>query len=164
MLALALAYASRWDAALDELRSTCSDHPDSTVAAIYRVGMLAFRGPMRLSSIKPGSWLNNVTHLRSRWQFCRTCSRIAGVPPQAKELIDACLDCSATSAFRAALHAAACLALGDTARAVHLIAGAVDAHCAVVPMLLRDPANTALREHPQVAPLFEVVFGGAQMA
>lgn len=73
-------------------------------------------------------------------------------------LNDACMDCSASSACSAALHASACAALGDTARAAQLIVAAVEARCAVVPMLLRDPGNSALREHPQVRPLFEVVF------
>jgi DNA-binding winged helix-turn-helix (wHTH) protein len=158
MLARALAHAGRCDAALDELQATCRDHPDSAIAAIFRVGLQAFVKPDE--ALVDQAWqlveqrdappyaLSVLSYVLAR------CGR-AG---QALALIDACLDCGASTACSAALHAAACVATGDIARAAHLIVGAVDAHCAVVPMLLRDPANSALRDHPQVGPLFERVF------
>ena len=58
------------------------------------------------------------------------------------------------------MHAPACVALGDSERAVQLIVSAFDDHCAVVPMLLRDPGNAALRGHPRIKPLFAAVFDG----
>lgn len=160
MLARALAHAGQCDAALDELELTCRDHPDSGVAAIFRVGLLAFVRPdgalvdhaWRLADQRdaPPYALSVLSYVLAN----------CGHAAQAAALIDACLDCSASSACSAALHAAACLALGDSARAAQLIVRAVDARCAVVPMLLRDPANSALRNHPEVGPLFELVFGG----
>jgi len=57
-------------------------------------------------------------------------------------------------------YVAACLALGDADRAAHLIGAAFDARCALLPMVLREPANAALGSHPAVAPVFATVLGG----
>ena len=44
--------------------------------------------------------------------------------------------------------------------AAHLIGAAFDARCALLPMVLREPANAALGSHPAVAPVFATVLGG----
>jgi DNA-binding winged helix-turn-helix (wHTH) protein/Flp pilus assembly protein TadD len=159
--ARALVHAGRPEAALHELQATCRDHPDAVVAAIFRVGLLAYLHPQ-------GSLVDEARQLAEQRDTPPYALSVlsyvlarCGQDAQALALIDACLACSASSACSAALHAAACLALGDAERAARLLVEAVEAHCAVVPMVLRDPALAALRGHPRVEPLFDVVFGTA---
>ncbi|GAB2600395.1 hypothetical protein GCM10027034_36920 [Ramlibacter solisilvae] len=159
MLARAHYHAGRLDEALDEMNATCRDHPDSAVAALFRAGLLAQANPQpaladlawRLAEQPdaPPYALGVLTYVLAR------CGRGA----EAAVLIEACLACSSSTPCSAALHAAACIALGDDNRAARLIAEAVEARCGLVPMLLREPANAAVRDHPLVAPLFARVFG-----
>ena len=161
MHARALSHAGRWDDALHELRATEQDHPDNAIAAIFRIGLLAYSQPepmladqaWRLAEQRdaPPYALSILSYVLAR----------CGRADDARALIDACFACGTATPCSNAMHSAACVALGDTERAARLIVRAVDARCALVPMLLRDPGNSALRHHPLVLPLFTQVFGAA---
>lgn len=160
----ALAHAGQPEAAIRELQATFSDHPDNAIAAIFRIGLLAISKPE--PALAEQAW--QLAEQRDAPPYALSILSYVlarcGRPDEARVLIDACFACSASSACTAAMHAVACVALGEHERAARLIVSAFDAHCAVVPMLLRDPANAALRTHPQVMPLYGAVFGmGAQI-
>ena len=159
MLARALTHAGQWDAALDELQATHRVHPDSAVAAIFRIGLLAVAQPG--PALADQAWL--LAEQRDAPPYAMSVLSYVlarcGRTEEAVALIDACLACSASSPGGAAMHAAACVALGDDERAAQLIVHAFNTRCAVLPMLLRDPANAVLREHPRVKPLYASVFG-----
>lgn len=161
MLARALHHAGRLQEALAEMQATCRDHPDSTIAAVFRVGLLAQLNPQpalaeqawRLAeqADAPPYALSVLSYVLAR----------CGHGAEAAALMEASLACSASTPCSAALHASALIALGDKDGAARLIADAVNARCALVPMLLREPTNAAVHDHPLVAPLFERVFARA---
>jgi DNA-binding winged helix-turn-helix (wHTH) protein/Flp pilus assembly protein TadD len=161
MLARALAHAGRTDEALDELQATLRDHPDSVIAAILRAGLLAYARPG--AAVAETAW--QLAEQRDAPPYALSVLSYVlarcGREDEARALVDACLACSAATDCSNALHAAACLALGELDRAALLVERAVRSRCAVMPMVLRDPALHALRTHPRVAPLFDVVFGAA---
>jgi transcriptional regulator HilA, main transcriptional regulator of SPI1 len=159
MLARALAHAGQPEAAIRELQATFSDHPDNAIAAIFRVGLLAISKPE--PALAEQAW--QLAEQRDAPPYALSILSYVlarcGRTDEARALIDACLACSASSPGSAAMHAAACAALGDTERGVQLIVHAYNTHCAVLPMLLRDPGTAALRTHPQISALHLAVFG-----
>jgi DNA-binding winged helix-turn-helix (wHTH) protein len=160
MLARALTHDGQWPAAQREAEFTCREHPDSSIAQAHRVGLLAHLAPG--AAVASEAW--RLAEQRDAPPYALSVLSYAlarcGEREAARAVIDACLACSASTACSAILHVAACLALGDADRAVRLIDAAFDARCALLPMVLREPANAALHSHPAVAPVLAAVFGG----
>ncbi|HSV52397.1 MAG TPA: winged helix-turn-helix domain-containing protein [Burkholderiaceae bacterium] len=158
-LARALAHAGDVPGACAEAASTCADHPESAIAGIYHLGLLAWSQPE--PSLADAAW---------GWAERRDASPLAlsvfayalartGRAGEALETVAACLGCPTTSPCVAALHVPTLVELGDLDRALALLAAAEQARCGVLPMALRDPGNIALRSLPAYAQLMDRVFG-----
>lgn len=160
-LARALTHAGDAQAALVEATATCDDHPDSEIAASYRIGLLAFSQPQ--PAVVAMAWKMAEQRDASSLSLSIVSYALArlGMRDEALSVIDASLVCVSTTACVAVLHAAALVALGETARAIGLLARACEVRCGVLPMVLRDPANAPLRGMPQVERIMQQVFGPA---
>ncbi|MGH8807263.1 MAG: hypothetical protein ACREX0_05225, partial [Noviherbaspirillum sp.] len=77
----------------------------------------------------------------------------------ALEVIEACTRCRSGNACSNAMHAASLLVVDRVDAALALLHAAASAHCGLLPLLLHDPAYTALRQHPSYLALHRVVFG-----
>lgn len=157
-LARALASAGDFDGALAEIDAACREHPDSLIAASYRIGLRALRDPRpalvaeaeRLAERvdAPPFTLAVLSYTLARCGHC----------DEARELVAACGACSASTACSAVLHAPALAESGDADAAAAFVVAAHQEHCALLPLVLRDPGNAALLAHPAVAPVFAAVF------
>lgn len=158
-LARALAHAGDAAAALEEAEAACADHPDSAIAGIYRVGLLAWSRPTPGLAEAAWGWAERRDAPPLALAILSYTLARTGRTAEAMEVVDACLACHDTSPCVAALHVATLATLGATDRAMALLAAAEQARCSVLPMALRDPANAALRALPACEELMRRVFG-----
>lgn len=158
-LARALAHAGDPEAGLAEVTATCEDHPESEIAASYRIALLALVHPE--PSIVAMAW--RMAEQRDAAPLALSIVSYAlarlGRRDQALEVIDACLSCGSISSCGAVLHTPALLALGEMPRAVALMSAAYKMRCGVLPLALRDPGNISLLAQPEILAITASVFG-----
>lgn len=157
-LARAHAHAGAAHAALQEAQAACELSPGNDMAELY---LLAFR-----AFLQPGKGL-----LDRAWTLALSPSAMtlapsilsyvlarAGEEDEALQIIAICTSCSGGNACVNAMHAASLLALNRHEQAMELAWRAANARCGLLPVLLHDPANASLRQHPDYASLYQQVF------
>lgn len=158
-LARALAHAGDPEAAIAQAQQACDEHPDSEIAAIYRLGLLAYARPS--PQVAKALW--TMAQQRDAPPLALSIYAYAlarcGAACEALAVIDSVLDCERTSPCVGVLYAPALLALGHKRRALALLESGEKSRCGVLPMALRDPANAALARDPALGQLMERVFG-----
>ena len=87
-----------------------------------------------------------------------------GPRDEAQAFIDICLACTQATPCTRLLQVAALVALGDHERAAGLVQEAYTARCALLPMVLREPANAPLLAEPRVAAVSSAVFASLPAA
>lgn len=158
-LARAHAHAGCMQDALQEAEAACALSPGNEMAHLY---LTAFR-----ASVCPGSDVVDAA-----WKLTLSRNALTLAPPilsyalartgdtqGAIEVIDACTRCRSANTSTNAMHAASLLAIDQLDTAFALVQVAATARCGLLPVLLHDPANVALRQHPSYPALFAQVFG-----
>lgn len=164
MRARAWVHQGRPDLAQRALDRTCAEHPDCLIAAAYRAGVGAWVAPA-------GTWGQEawrVASLPDAPPFAVSVLGYAlargGRRDEALDLVHHALRCALATPCSNVLHAATLTELGRLDEAARLLRAACDAHCALLPMVLRDPANAVLWAHPAVRPVCQAVFGSRSWA
>ena len=155
ILARALAHSGELAAALAEIDACCHEHPGSTVAACYRLGIAA--------ALRPGSGLAEAM---------RQLAQGPDAPPFAQGVLSYALARDGqVEAARAVIatapshapcqalhHAPALAALGELEAGSALLEAAFAVRCGALPMALGDPANAPLLALPRVRALPVLIF------
>jgi DNA-binding winged helix-turn-helix (wHTH) protein len=157
-LARALAHKGDMQSAIAQANVACEEHPDSEIAASYRIGLQALVQPH--SRLVASAWAMAEQRDASPLALSIVSFALArlGLREDALSVIDASLCCANATPCVAVLHVAALVALSDLQRAISLLERACDARCGVLPMVLRDPANASLRGLPAFENIMQRVF------
>ncbi|WP_229751149.1 winged helix-turn-helix domain-containing protein [Undibacterium terreum] len=160
-LARAYAHVGDMDGALREAQAACELSPGNDMAELYLLAFRAFLQPQE-------ALVELVEHA---WKLALSPSAMtlapsilsyvlakAGKEDEALEIIAICTNCGKGNACIHAMHAASLLVLNRPDHAMALVQSAAEAHCGLLPVLLHDPANAELRQHPDYATLYQRVF------
>ncbi len=162
-LARAHAHAGCPQDALQEMEAACRLSPGDEMAELYLVALRAWLQPG--PGIVAAAW--KLTMSRHALTLAPSILSYAlartGDVQGALEIIDACMRCASANASTNAMHAAALLALGRIDDAFALVQAAATAHSGTLPILVRDPANIVLKQHPSYPALHARIFGASRL-
>ena len=158
LLARALVHAGRVPEALELVLDTLEEHPDSALVAIYELALRALTAPG--TAVVDAAW--QLTDQRDVPPYSLGVLSFilarCGPRDEAQMVIDTCLACAQATPCTRLLQVAALVALGDHDRAAGLVQEAYAARCALLPMVLREPANAPLLADARVARVRSAVF------
>jgi DNA-binding winged helix-turn-helix (wHTH) protein len=156
----ACAHAGRLQEALGEAQATCLVHPDSVIAASYRLALQAHLAPEAALVEQAWRWVERHDAPAFALGVLGYVMACCGRPDEALDVVQTSLACAGTNACSALLHVATLAGLGRHEQATSLLVRACEARCALLPMVLRDPANAWVSEHPRAAEVKARVFAG----
>jgi DNA-binding winged helix-turn-helix (wHTH) protein len=155
-LARAYSHADQPDAALREAQAAHELAPDSVMAELLVVQMMAWQGQDvvdRARRLRAAPAAISLAASTLSYALARS-----GREQEALEVIATDSRSVHANAGLRAMHVAALLTLERQDETMNLMLGALDARCGVLPVILREPANAALRRHPKYADLHAQVF------